>query len=135
MAMQDDFLLKACEAARTAGHVFPEYAACEAALESAWGMSRLAVEANNLFGQKQSHPPLGESLDLPTKEYLHGRGSGCPLRGRSFPTGPAALLHVWRCWSDSAKPTLHTQQRSLRKTGNHSYAWCRRGGRRIRTAG
>ena len=55
-----------------AGHVFPEFAACEAALESAWGQSRLATEANNLFGQKQSHPPVGEGLQLPTKEYAHG---------------------------------------------------------------
>ena len=72
MTMQDDFLSRAFEAARGAGHVFPEFAACEAALESAWGTSRLALEANNLFGQKQSHPPLGESLNVPTKEYLHG---------------------------------------------------------------
>jgi flagellum-specific peptidoglycan hydrolase FlgJ len=91
MAMQDDFLLKACEAARTAGHVFPEYAACEAALESAWGMSRLAVEANNLFGQKQSHPPLGESLDLPTKEYLHGAWVWVPAAWAKFPDWPGCF--------------------------------------------
>jgi flagellum-specific peptidoglycan hydrolase FlgJ len=70
--MQEEFLVKAFDAARKAAHVFPEYAACEAALESAWGLSRLATEANNLFGQKQSHPPVGDSLGLPTKEYLHG---------------------------------------------------------------
>jgi flagellum-specific peptidoglycan hydrolase FlgJ len=72
MTMQEDFLIKASKAARAAGHIFPNYAACEAALESTWGLSRLAVEANNLFGQKQSHPPAGESFDLPTKEYLRG---------------------------------------------------------------
>lgn len=70
----DDFLLKSAAAARAAGHIFPEYAACEAALESAWGLSRLATEANNLFGQKQAHPPLPgtETLSLPTREFLHG---------------------------------------------------------------
>ncbi len=72
MTMQADFLIRASAAARIAEHIFPEYAACEAALESAWGRSRLAVEANNLFGQKQSHPPVGDYLNLPTKEYLHG---------------------------------------------------------------
>ncbi len=73
-AIQDQFLMKAAEAARAAGHLFPEYAACEAALESGWGMSHLAVEANNLFGQKQAHPPLAgtETIALPTREYLHG---------------------------------------------------------------
>lgn len=67
-----EFLLKAVEAARAAGHLFPEYAACEAALESAWGESKLALQANNLFGQKQSHPARGASLNLPTREFLHG---------------------------------------------------------------
>jgi flagellum-specific peptidoglycan hydrolase FlgJ len=73
-AIQEEFLVKATAAARAAGHVFPEYAACEAALESGWGMSHLAVEANNLFGQKQAHPPIAgtETLALPTREYLHG---------------------------------------------------------------
>ena len=67
-----EFLKKAAAAARAAGHIFPEYAACEAALESAWGSSTLAVKANNLFGQKQSHPPRGASLALPTREFLGG---------------------------------------------------------------
>ncbi len=37
-------------------------------------MSHLAVEANNLFGQKQSHPALAgtDTIALPTREYLHG---------------------------------------------------------------
>ncbi len=68
----EEFLPKAAAAARAAGHIYPEYAACEAALESAWGASQLAREANNLFGQKQSHPPRGASLGLPTREFLHG---------------------------------------------------------------
>ena len=65
-------------AARAAGHIFPEYAACEAALESNWGQSRLAREASNLFGQKASvqEQGLGEqgtgTLTLPTQEFLHG---------------------------------------------------------------
>jgi flagellum-specific peptidoglycan hydrolase FlgJ len=72
--LQDDFLHRASTAARAAGHIFPDYAACEAALESGWGMSQLAIEAHNLFGQKQAHPPLpgAETISLPTREYLHG---------------------------------------------------------------
>lgn len=73
-SFQEDFLGKAAVAAQAAGNMFPEYAACEAALESAWGRSRLAAEANNLFGQKQSQPPLPGSgtIELPTREFLHG---------------------------------------------------------------
>jgi flagellum-specific peptidoglycan hydrolase FlgJ len=68
---ETDFLMKAKDAAQAAGHVWPEFAACEAALESAWGSSELAVQANNLFGQKQSHLAVGETLTLPTREFLH----------------------------------------------------------------
>lgn len=75
MSFQAEFLTRAVAAARLAGHVYPEMAACEAALESAWGRSRLAREANNLFGQKQDRgrtEGIG-TLKLPTREYLHGQ--------------------------------------------------------------
>ncbi|MGH9616458.1 MAG: glucosaminidase domain-containing protein [Acidobacteriaceae bacterium] len=73
MSIQSVFLLRAYRAAQAAHHVFPAYAACEAALESGWGQSQLATEANNLFGQKQSHPPMTgtETVAMPTREYLH----------------------------------------------------------------
>jgi len=71
---QAEFLEKAVAAAQAAGHIWPEFAACEAALESAWGGSALAVQAHNLFGQKQAHPPLAgtATMELPTREFLHG---------------------------------------------------------------
>jgi len=68
----NEFLLAAFQAAISAKHIFPEYAACEAALESAWGKSQLAIKAQNLFGRKQSHPPVFDTLDMPTHEYVHG---------------------------------------------------------------
>src|ERR1700749_2549320 len=73
--LQNNFLRNASPAARAAGHIFPEYAACEAALESTWGQSRLAREANNLFGQQQSVENIegAGTLALPTQEFLHGR--------------------------------------------------------------
>ncbi len=30
------------------------------------------MQANNLFGQKQSHPAIGETLTLATREYVRG---------------------------------------------------------------
>ena len=92
MTMQEAFLIKARDAAKTAGHVFPEYAACEAALESGWGMSKLAVEANNLFGQKQSHPPVGEGIELPTKEFAHGAWLTIPAIWIKFPDWRACFV-------------------------------------------
>lgn len=72
--VQETFLRKAYAAAAASGHIFPQFAACEAALESGWGLSKLAAEANNLFGQKQAHPALHgtQTLSLPTREFLHG---------------------------------------------------------------
>lgn len=73
LSPQDEFLLKAKKAAEDAEHIFPAYAAAEAALESAWGKSTLAIKANNLFGRKTSHDQLEhETILLPTKEFLHG---------------------------------------------------------------
>jgi flagellum-specific peptidoglycan hydrolase FlgJ len=74
VSIQTIFLSRAYRAAQAAHHIFPAFAACEAALESGWGRSQLAVEANNLFGQKQSHPPVAgtETIAMPTREFLHG---------------------------------------------------------------
>jgi flagellum-specific peptidoglycan hydrolase FlgJ len=92
--LQDSFLRQAAAAARVAGHIFPDYAACEAALESTWGQSRLASQANNLFGQKQSAEAESEIgtpgvtpsvLVMPTQEFLHGRWVTVMARWARYP--------------------------------------------------
>ncbi len=60
-------------AAKAAGHIFPDYAACEAALESGYGASQLAREHNNLFGMKQHAQPVFTTVELPTWEVVHGQ--------------------------------------------------------------
>jgi flagellum-specific peptidoglycan hydrolase FlgJ len=60
------------KAAEDGGHVFPTMAACEAALESAYGTSGLSRNAFNLFGMKQHQHPVYGTLNLPTKEFIHG---------------------------------------------------------------
>ena len=65
------FLTEAAQGARAAGHPFPDMAACEAALESTWGTSQLALNACNLFGQKANGSQ--ESISLPTQEFLGGK--------------------------------------------------------------
>ena len=93
MSMQTLFLSRAYRAARVAHHIFPEYAACEAALESGWGHSKLAMEANNLFGQKQSHPPLAgtETVTMPTREYLHDHWMTVLANWTKFPNWSACF--------------------------------------------
>jgi flagellum-specific peptidoglycan hydrolase FlgJ len=96
----NSFLRQASAAARAAGHIFPDYAACEAALESTWGRSRLAREANNLFGQKESADSIekagGEgagTFALPTQEFLNGRWVTVIARWARF-TDPAACFRA-----------------------------------------
>lgn len=64
-----EFLSKAKQAASESGHVWPEYAACEAALESGWGGSELAQKANNLFGEKSPKNSAYPTVTMTTKEW------------------------------------------------------------------
>lgn len=65
------FLQKAAAEGRKAGHIFPEMAACEAALESAYGRSGLASD-NNLFGMKVHRHMIYGTHVLPTHEFENG---------------------------------------------------------------
>ena len=111
--MQQIFLEKAYKSACSAGHIFPEIAACEAAIESAWGQSRLALEANNLFGQKQSHPPLAGSgtLTLPTQEFLHNQW-----------VNVAANWVRFACWNDCFQARMALLKRLSRAYPHYAAA-------------
>lgn len=69
---QIEWVKATATSAQTAGHIFPEMAGCEAALESDYGNSTLAKEGFNLFGMKQHAHPIYGNLALPTKEFLGG---------------------------------------------------------------
>lgn len=70
-AKQLEFAADTAKAAEAAGHIFPAMAAAEAALESAWGQSYLAVECNNLFGMKQHVHPVYGTVVVPTHEFVN----------------------------------------------------------------
>jgi flagellum-specific peptidoglycan hydrolase FlgJ len=87
------FLVAAKMAARVAGHIWPEYAAAEAALESGWGNSTLAVKANNLFGQKAGHTTKAyPSISLPTHEWVAGKLVPATAEWPMFPDWPTCFL-------------------------------------------
>lgn len=65
-----EFLIKARNEAKLVNHPFPEYAACEAALESGYGASLLARQDNNLFGMKQHRHAIYGTHNLPTREFV-----------------------------------------------------------------
>jgi flagellum-specific peptidoglycan hydrolase FlgJ len=119
MTMQETFLQKAYQAAEDAGHIFPEYAACEAALESGWGLSHLATEANNLFGQKQAHPPLAgtETISLPTREYLHGAWTTIQANWIKFPDWAACFAGRMRLLKSLAAAWPHYSAALSARTG------------------
>ncbi len=112
-----EFLLQAVAAARAAEHIFPEYAACEAALESGWGSSTLARQGNNLFGQKQSHPPSGNSLSLPTREFVEGKWVVVPAQWKAFPDWQACFGERMALLRESAAICPHYRAALLAKTG------------------
>jgi flagellum-specific peptidoglycan hydrolase FlgJ len=81
----DEFLKQAEAAAIAAGHVWPKFAACEAALESAWGESKLCRMANNLFGQKSGFTTKeAEIIEIPTREFLKGQWVVVPAKWPKF---------------------------------------------------
>ncbi|AZP04943.1 glucosaminidase domain-containing protein [Jeotgalibaca ciconiae] len=72
----DSFLEKivpyAIENSITSG-ILPSITIAQGALESAWGLSGLAVNANNLFGIKASDDWKGQVYNVITKEYINGK--------------------------------------------------------------
>jgi len=117
MSLEIEFLTHAVVAARQGGHIFPEMAACEAALESGWGRSLLAREANNLFGQKQDSgctEGIG-TLALPTREYFHGRWVTVDAGWVKFPDWAAAFagrMEILRALSVEFPDYAHALQAS-----------------------
>lgn len=69
---KQEFFATAYPAAIAAGHIWPEYAICEAAMESGWGESKLCKLANNLFGQKDGKEDF-PNIELPTREFINGK--------------------------------------------------------------
>jgi len=63
----------------------------QAALESAWGDSRLAREAANLFGIKAGRSWRGRVISAPTREYIDGEWITLPGAWRVFPNSDAAV--------------------------------------------
>jgi flagellum-specific peptidoglycan hydrolase FlgJ len=72
-----EFIRRALEAADKAkgegAPIVSAIAAAQAALESNYGASRLATEANNLFGVKAGKSWLGPTLDMSTSEVEDGK--------------------------------------------------------------
>jgi flagellum-specific peptidoglycan hydrolase FlgJ len=81
----------AAEAARNAGApIRPFAAAAHAANESAYGRSRLATQAHNMFGTKATgrHTPFwtGDYVEMPTWEVIDGKRVDIVAKFRAYPS-------------------------------------------------
>lgn len=74
---QQQFITKATQQALISEHIWPVMAACEAALESGWGRSGLAIQGRNLFGMKVHHnTPESQILKMNTREWIGTKADG-----------------------------------------------------------
>lgn len=85
--IQQNFIIEAKIMAAAANHPWPDYAACEAALESNFGQSGLAIKANNLFGMKaHAGTSANQILELPTQEVVDGKWIDTMASWMKYPT-------------------------------------------------
>lgn len=63
----------------------------QAALESGWGTSGLAARACNLFGIKANSAWHGETVEMPTTEYINGKPCKVMAKWRKYPDFAAAI--------------------------------------------
>ena len=109
------FLRAAYTAASQSGHIFPGAAAAETALESTWGTSQLAVKANNLFGLKKSSTWIGQTITLPTREYIDNAWMTVSATWPVFTSWAEGMtermntLHRLSCYADALKATTPEQ--------------------------
>jgi flagellum-specific peptidoglycan hydrolase FlgJ len=115
-----EFIQLATTCAQTAGHIFPQMAACEAALESGYGRSQLAAADNNLFGMKQHRHPEYGTVNLPTKEFVKdtaptlpakdaGKGGATPAAGKWVET--MAEFVKYPDWESCFRDRMETLRR------------------------
>ena len=113
--LQRQFIARAAAEALKASHPFPVMAACEAALESSWGHSQLALEDNNLFGMKQHAHPIYGTIKLPTRECLDDKWVVCSANWVKYPDWCSCfadrlatlerLSNVYRHYAEALKAT------------------------------
>lgn len=69
--------------------ILPSIIIAQAILESNYGKSELAVNANNLFGMKGRYH--GKSVKMPTVEYEHNKSYTTEAEFRAYPDWNSAL--------------------------------------------
>ena len=114
---EEDFLRRAWLAACKAEHIWPEMAACEAALESGFGQSHLAIQDFNLFGMKQHVHPIFGTHALPTREDLGGQWVTVTANWITYPDWQSCFVDRMSTLRRLAPKFPHYQEALDAKTG------------------
>ena len=82
-----DFIAAIAPAAQTSmqsTRIPASFVIAEGALESGWGSSMLAEKGLNLFGVKADPSWKGATIDMRTREFLHGEWLMLPAKWRKY---------------------------------------------------
>ena len=80
-ALKDDAMASAAQT-----KVYASFSIAEAALESAWGTSKLATQGHNLFGVKADKSWTGDTISFRTREYLNKQWVFVNALWRKYPS-------------------------------------------------
>lgn len=86
-----DQIVPAAIACHRATGIPTSFTLAQAALESAWGASKLAQRGFNLFGVKADKAWTGPVVFMDTAEVINGRRVMLPARWRAYPDWLACL--------------------------------------------
>ncbi|WP_107951068.1 glycoside hydrolase family 73 protein [Lysinibacillus parviboronicapiens] len=86
----DEIATVAVELNQQTGGMLPSVTIAQAILESGFGKSELAVNANNLFGIKGRYQ--GKSVKMPTIEYKNNKSYTIEAEFRAYPDWKNALI-------------------------------------------
>ena len=93
----------AAQASAAMSGIPASFTIAEAALESGWGSSQLALQAMNLFGVKADASWAGPTVSMQTREYINGETVTVPATWRAY-TG-------WQGCMDDHATVLHANER------------------------
>ena len=80
-ALKDDAMVSSAQT-----KVYASFSIAEAALESAWGTSKLATQGYNLFGVKADKSWAGDTISFRTREYLNKQWVFVNALWRKYPS-------------------------------------------------
>jgi len=98
-----DLLLPAALECQRITKIPASFTLAQAALESAWGASKLAQQGRNLFGVKADKSWKGETLDMLTTEVVRGKPIKVVAKWRVYPTWSACILDRAKFFRDNLR--------------------------------